>query len=120
MQTHMEDDSKKEKFSKDYSSNNELKQMIDESFLLDYLVIDSVNKESKETNKEELSEKIVGNMLEKIMTVDSSIDEKKLKELIDKQYSIIKYKTVVNEKQIEEIFKKYMDKYLNEISKIEI
>ena len=46
--------------------------------------------------------------------------KKKLKELIDKQYSIIKYKTVVNEKQIEEIFKKYMDKYLNEISKIEI
>ena len=48
------------------------------------------------------------------------MDEKKLKDLIDKQYSIIKYKTVVNEKQIEEIYKKYMDKYLEDIKLIEI
>ena len=59
-------------------------------------------------------------MIEKVITMDSTIDEKKLKDLIDKQYSIIKYKTVVNEKQIEEIYKKYMDKYLEDIKIIEI
>jgi len=59
-------------------------------------------------------------MIEKVITMDSTIDEKKLKDLIDKQYSIIKYKTVVNEKQIEEIYKKYMDKYLEDIKLIEI
>jgi hypothetical protein len=59
-------------------------------------------------------------MIEKVITMDSTMDEKKLKDLIDKQYSIIKYKTVVNEKQIEEIYKKYMDKYLEDIKLIEI
>ena len=59
-------------------------------------------------------------MIEKVMTLDSSIDEKKLKDLIDKQYSIVKYKTVVNEKQIEDIYKKYMDKYLEDIKLLEI
>ena len=59
-------------------------------------------------------------MIEKVITMDSTIDEKKLKDLIDKQYSIIKYKTVVNEKQIEEIYKKYMDKYLEDIKLLEI
>ena len=59
-------------------------------------------------------------MIEKMITIDSTIDEKKLKEIIDKQYSIIKYKTVVNEKQIEEVYKKYMDKYLEKIKMLEI
>ena len=59
-------------------------------------------------------------MIEKIVTIDSSIDQKQLKDIIDKQYSIIKYKTVVNEKQIENIFKEQMDKYLDRINSIEI
>ena len=87
---------------------------------LDETVLDSIGKEEEKVSKTELSEKLVGNMIEKVITMDSTIDEKKLKDLIDKQYSIIKYKTVVNEKQIEEIYKKYMDKYLEDIKLIEI
>ena len=104
----------------DYYDDGNLKKMIDESFLLDYLVLDSINKEEKEYDKKDLSEKIVSNMIEKIVTIDSSIDQKQLKDIIDKQYSIIKYKTVVNEKQIENIFKEQMDKYLDRINSIEI
>ena len=95
--------------------------MIDESFLLDYLVLDSINKkDTPSEKKKEVSEKIVGNMVEKIMHLDSTIDEEKLKEIVGKQYSIIKYKTVVNEKQIEKIYKKYIDKYLEEIAELKI
>ena len=54
------------------------------------------------------------------MHLDSTIDEEKLKEIVGKQYSIIKYKTVVNEKQIEKIYKKYIDKYLEEIAELKI
>lgn len=120
MQTHMEDGNKKEKKNNDYYDDGNIKKMIDESFLLDYLVLDSINKEDKEYNKKELSEKIVSNMIEKVITVDSSIDQNQLKDIIEKQYSIIKYKTVVNEKQIENIFKEQMDKYLDKINLIEI
>ena len=99
----------------------EIKKMIDESFLLDYLVLDSINKkDTPSEKKKEVSEKIVGNMVEKIMHLDSTIDEEKLKEIVGKQYSIIKYKTVVNEKQIEKIYKKYIDKYLEEIAELKI
>lgn len=121
MQTHLDDDTEREKSNKDYQENGELKKMIDESFLLDYLVLDSVNKkEAKKAPKEKLSEKLVGNMIEKVMSIDSTIDEEKLKEIVGKQYSVIKYKTVVNEKQIEKIFKKHLDKYLDDINEIKI
>ena len=88
--------------------------------MLDYLVLDNIGKEEAKIDKKEITEKIVNNMIEKVITMDSSIDDKKIKELIDKQYSIVKYKTVVNEKQIEELYKKYMDKYLDDIKSIEI
>lgn len=121
MQEHYEDDIQKEKGNKDYQENGEIKKMIDESFLLDYLVLDSINKkDTPSEKKKEVSEKIVGNMVEKIMHLDSTIDEEKLKEIVGKQYSIIKYKTVVNEKQIEKIYKKYIDKYLEEIAELKI
>ena len=120
MQTHMDDDTVKEKNNTDYFDNSDLKKCIDESFLLDYLVLNSLDSEKEDVNKEELSEKIVGNMIEKVMNMDASMDEKKLKDMVDKQYSIIKYKTVVNEKQIEKTFKKYIDKYLDDIKLLEI
>ena len=120
MQSHMEDDTTKDKGANDYYDDGKLKKLIDESFLLDYLVLDTIGKEESKVDKKEVTEKIVGNMIEKVITIDSSIDEKKIKEIIDKQYSIIKNKTVVNEKQIEELYKKYMDKYLEDIRTIEI
>ena len=120
MQSNMDNDVKNEKSKNDYFDDGNLKKCIDESFLLDYLVLNSLEKNNMENNKEELSEKIVGNMLEKVMNIDTEITEDKLKEIVNKQYSIIKYKTVVNEKQIEKTFKKYMDKYFDDIKLLEI
>ena len=120
MQTHMEDDVKKEKKNKDYYDEGRLRKCIDESFLLDYLVLNSINNDNSSVDKNALSEKIASNMVEKIMNIDADIDEKKLKDIIEKQYSVIKYKTVVNEKQIEDTFKKYMDKYLKDVREVKL
>ena len=81
MQTHMEDDTKKDKGNNDYYDDGKIKKLIDESFLLDYLVLDSIGKEEEKVSKTELSEKLVGNMIEKVITMDSTMDEKKLKDL---------------------------------------
>lgn len=121
MQEHYDDEPTKEKEKKDYQASGEIKRLVDESFLLDYLVLDSINKNtSTKENKEMISEKLVDNMIEKVLRLDDTIDEQKLKELVGKQFSIIKYKTVVNEKQIEKTFKKHIDAYLKNINKIKI
>ena len=58
MQTHMEDDVKKEKKNKDYYDEGRLRKCIDESFLLDYLVLNSINNDNSSVDKNALSEKI--------------------------------------------------------------
>ena len=116
MQEHFNDETSNSKGNNNYEDNGPLKKMLDESFLLDYLVLDSVNKKSDNIeNKKEMQEKIVDNMLEKIINIDETIDEESLKKLISSKYKIIKYKIVVNESQIEKIFRKNIDKYLDKI-----
>lgn len=120
LQTHLDDDVKREKKNKHFYDDGRFKKCVDESFLLNYLVLNSVNNNEVFNNKEELSEMIAGNMVEKIMSIDPDIDEKRLKDIIEKQYSVVKYKTVVNEKQIADTFKKYMNKYLKDVRELKL
>ena len=122
MQEHIDDSISKKKGKNDYEDNSITKKMMDESFYLDYLVLNTIDNggKIKEKNTKELSEAIVDNMLEKVINLDSNISKEDLQKLIESKYQIIKYKIVVNESQIEKIFTKYIDKYLDKIERIKM
>ena len=119
MQENIDDDVKKSHDSKDYYDTGVLKKYMDESFLIDYLVMDSLSNQEEKISQKELSEKIVSQMVNKIMDLSNgNINEEDLKNLVAKEYSVIKYKTVVNDREIYKMFKRNMDKYLNVIQNI--
>ncbi len=122
MQTHMDDDITNVKDNKDYFDNGELRNYLDESFLLDYLVMDILSRDKKEdVDKTEVTERLVGNIVQKLIDInEGGISEEQLKNLVSKQYEVIKYKTVVNDREIYKIFKKHMDKYLSRIYEVKI
>ena len=122
MQEHFDDSVSKKKGKNDYEDNSITKKMMDESFYLDYLVLNTIDNAGKvkEKNTKELSEAIVDNMLEKVINLDSNISKEDLQKLIESKYQVIKYKIVVNESQIEKIFSKYIDKYLDKIERIKM
>ncbi len=104
---------------KEYKERGKSKKYIDETFLLDYLVLQNIdNPEVKNKHKRELIEKLVANIVERTIDVDASVSEEQLKNLVSKQYTIIKYKKQVTTKQIQEIFKKYISKYVQQINNI--
>ena len=102
----------------DYLDNGDLKKLADETFLLNYLVVNTLNKDQAEneeiTNK--LKENIVDQMLDKIMDLDSSLTEEQLKEMIGNKYSMIKYKKMATMQEIQMIFSKHIDQYLERIN----
>ncbi len=122
MQEHFDDSVSKKKGKNDYEDNSITKKMMDESFYLDYLVLNTIDNAGKvkEKDTKELSEAIVDNMLEKVINLDSNISKEDLQKLIESKYQVIKYKIVVNESQIEKIFSKYIDKYLDKIERIKM
>ncbi len=105
---------------KDYKDNGKAKKLMDETFLLDYLILDCVeNPKINAKKKKELIERLIANVIEKTIDVNKNITEEQLKNLIARQFNIIKYKKTTSNEGIQEIFKKHIGKYVQKINKFE-
>ena len=120
LQSDREETVSKKSDKKDYMDSGNLKNMVDETFLLNYLILDSMDNTSSVGDREEVQEKIVGNMVSQVMNVNSNITLDELKDIVDKQYTVIKYKSVVSDKNIKKIFRDSIDKYLSKITGLRI
>ena len=122
MQEHFSDETSiEDKEKKDYYDNDKLKQYYDESFLLDYLVLNTLDENKMEdfsVSKDEIKERLVGNIVEKIIDIDNQISEEQLSEIVAKQFVVIKNKYVTSENKIKELFHDAIDKYLSKISNL--
>ena len=122
MQEHMDSDLKNEKLEKEEKVEGRLLDYTDENFLLNYLVLNlySVGKE-RQTNekKKEVSKKIINSMLQKLLELDA-IDKKEILDLIDKYYTVVKYKNVVNDKEIHDKFKKAIKNYTDKFDSMSL
>ena len=122
MQEHMNADMNNVKDSKNEKVDGKVKKYSDEIFLLEQLILESyVNSDTKKGKKQkkEISKKIVNSMLQRLLEMDS-IDKKEILELIDKYYTVIKYKSVVNDKEIFEKFRTAIKNYKDRFNSIEV
>ena len=121
LQENLEDNTSTESDNQNYEDDGELKEFADETFLLNYLIMDTLNKEeSEEGEQKEISQKIVENMVKQVVTLNTEITLTDLNKIVEKQYEVIKYQQVATAKKIEEIFNKNIDKYLNRVDKLRI
>lgn len=114
--------------NKNYMDQGELKQFIDETFLLQYLAMKTMDEDRKENEAtyQELKEKLVEQMLEKMIDMEDdeseningkSNAEQQLIQMISEKYEVIKYKKTEIIKEIQQIFKKYIEKYEEQVEK---
>lgn len=109
--------SDKDTFTKEYMDKGKSKKFIDDTFLLDYLVIQCVeNPEIKKKHKKEIMERLIANMVERTIDMDEKLTEQQLRDIVARQYKIIKYKKQTTNKEIQEIFKKHITKYVQKIN----
>ena len=122
LQENIDEDGINIKEKKDYNDNGDLKKYIDETMMLNYLVMASLNKEQKkeEINKEEVAEKLIANMVEKVLDVNETLNEETLKNIVSKQYAVIKYKNVENDIELQRRFKKYLNEYIKKVSEAKL
>lgn len=107
----------KDTVNKEYMDKGKSKKFVDDTFLLDYLIIQCVeNPELKQRHKKEIIERLIANMVERTIDVNDQLTEEQLKNLVARQYKIVKYKKQTTNKEIQEIFKKYIAKYVQKIN----
>ena len=117
MQENIDDKSKHLNSKEDYTDNDDLKNLVDETFLLDYLIIKSLDKteedlEASDRAKQEVTKK----MLEKIIYLNSGLTEEQLKEMLSDTYAVMKYRNIASIAEIQKIFKEHINNYMKKIS----
>ena len=102
-----------------YTDNGELKQFIDETFLLQYMAMETLDEDQKEneTTKQEIQETLVDQMLETMVDMGTEISEKELSQMFAQRYEVIKYKKMEIVKEIQLIFKEQIEKYEEQVKK---
>ena len=122
IQEHINDDSSvSTKSNESYDDTGVLKNYFDESFLLDYLVSQTIiHGNTKKLDKPELSERLIGNVVEKIIDINEGISEEQLSNLVARQFTIIKYRNVVTDKKIQKLYREAIDKYLKKVSNLDM
>ena len=103
----------------DYMDSGELKQFIDETFLLQYIAMKTLDEDHKEneSTQQEIQETMVDQMIDKIMDLDVEVTQEQLTQMIEQRYEVIKYKKTEIIKEIQQIFKKHIEKYEEQIEK---
>ena len=103
--------------TKTYKEKGKAKKLVDQTFLLDYLILQAVETPALGVKKKrEIIEKLVANMVERTLDVNDGLTEEQLKNLVARQYKVIKVKRQTTNKEIQDIFKKYISKYVLQIS----
>lgn len=102
---------------KDYMDDSDLKKMVDETFLLHYLTMKTLDDdiEEKKETKEEMQKIVIDQMIDKMLEVNDSFTEDQIKDLIAAKYEVIKYRKLAVIQEIQKIFKQHIKAYMNKI-----
>ncbi|MEI3402135.1 MAG: DUF2357 domain-containing protein [Clostridia bacterium] len=99
--------------NKDYMDNGQLKKMMDEAFLLQYLVMKTLDEDEteKQDTQKQVKAMVIEQMLDKMLDSDEEITEEQLQQMVAEKYEVIKYKKMAVLQDIQKIFKKNIELY---------
>ena len=118
LQANMKDDTHREKDKKNLKNDVVVKQMLDDTFLLDYLILNSINVNTSQIDddeKVELTRDLTNKLLEKIVEMNQEISVEKIQEMIGEKIAVIKNKKEASILEIERKFNDRIDAYTNKI-----
>lgn len=120
LRDNLDDKTKNINEKKDYEESGELKELMDDSFLLNYLIINTIDKDKEEDvhteeRKKEIQNIIISKMLEKIVEMNQDLTKEQIKEMIGEKYLVIKRRNQASLQEIQAIFSKSINKYLTKV-----
>ena len=95
-----------------------MRGFFDETFLLNYLALCTLNKEKYSTKR--AKEKVMKQVIQKIIDLNASLSEEELKSMVGEQFAIVRRRNNASMENISAIYRKYIDKYMGKISNIKL
>ena len=123
LQDHLEDETQEINEKKDYSDQGSLKKLVDENFLLNYLVVNTLDKDyeeevskEKEEDKKKMREQLTEQLMEQIVSLNPDLTKEQIQQMIGEKYAAIQYRNMATIAGIQKIFRKHIDKYLEKLN----
>ena len=118
LQANMKDNTHREKDKKNLKNDIKIKQMLDDTFLLDYLILNSINVDHTVLDDDanvELAKELTSRMIEKIVELNQDLPVEKIEEIIGEKISVIKNKKEASIEEIQRKFNERIDLFTNKI-----
>ncbi len=113
MKANFDEETNSTEENKDYMDSGQLKKMMDEAFLLQYLVMKTLDEDEteKQDTQKQVKAIVIEQMLDKMLDLDEEITEEQLQQMVAEKYEVIKYKKMAVLQDIQKIFKKNIEQY---------
>ena len=118
LQSYRDDDTLVVRDKKNIDNDLKIKQLLDDSFLLSYLTITSIDTKATEIDDEskvELIEDLTNKMIDKIVEMNSDLPIEKIQEIIGDKIAIIKNKKEASLQELERKFNDRIQAYIDKI-----
>ena len=120
LQSHVANDTKIVKSNKKYEDNGILKEYLNNTFLLDYLAMNTLSQIDSREKEREVIEEVTDNLLQRIVELNVDMPLTTLKEKIGDKIAIIKYRKEASISEIQNAFSRSIKNYLEKIDSIKL
>ncbi len=120
LQTHVANDTKIIKSNKTYEDNGILKEYMNDTFLLNYLAMDTLSSGYNKDEKVKAINEITDNLIERIVELNAELPLETLKSKIGEKIAITKYKREATLTEIQNVFTNHIRAYLDKIENLNL
>ena len=120
LQSHVANNTRIIKSNKKYEENGILKEYMNNTFLLDYLAMNTLNNIDSKEKEGEVIEEITDKLIQRIVELNVDLPLTTLKEKIGDKIAITKFKKEASMMEIQNAFTKAINNYLDKIENMKI
>lgn len=123
LQEEMKDNADVEKGNEKITENKKILDLLNESFLLNYFVLNSLDDQENLKDEEKIKKTktiLINNLLQKIVLSNEELNINEIEDMVNKQFQLIKKQTLITEKEIREILAVAIDEYTAIIKEVRI
>ena len=116
----LEDDIKITKSKKEFEDNGILKEYINNTFLMDYMAMNTLGSVRTQEEKEAAVDEITDNLIQRIVELNTDLDMEQLKQKIGDKIAVTRFKREASLSEIENVFSTKIKAYLEKIVNIDL
>ncbi len=120
LQSHMEPSLKKVNDNKTYKDEGNFKNLMDDSFLLNYEIMQTLKDDEDKSPKADVEKRVINNAINQLLALKDELSLDDIIKLTSDEFVKIKYKNVASTKDISNTYKEAINEYTKKVHDLKV